>query len=495
MRRLSILVLLLSLCWSGSAWAQTLQLVDGQVLLATVEDASGEGLRVRRLDNGGTLDLRWDHLTPTCALRIKRDFALAGEEEGELTVTVTEVRYSAGGVPQVVIGKVAAEQPADMSALIVRQKGLPYRIPRKDILGVRKVEVPVTQVLTLEEFYSSRLQELVPGDAADKHALFAEELMKVRDYERAGEHLQRAKTLGNSRAPERIGRMIQRLELYRESKKELDLIDQIKVARARGNAKEFERGLQLIAQYERDFPSGKLAGEYAAECKRFGEARARYFTRTVAEAWRRQIRNVAERKVQEPGVSLDEVKEYAQTEMGEQIAKGVAERLKIDVGEVVQFFESRQGYAFSKRTDHFSYGIGSWLLGASAVIEGTKRGQTENKEEDPARAREIDRIARAIRKAMEQRRAGQGGAGQGQAKEQTPDDWWQDARKQERAGWLRAYYAEFGGDLVVKSAYAQPCLACSGAGMLSALGPGNKVIRVKCYLCQGTKFLRSFKAW
>lgn len=497
MPRPLMLVMLLMFCSLGAAPAQTLQLADGQVLLATVEDASGEGLRVRRLDNGGSLTLRWDHLTPTCALRIKREFALAGEEDGELTITVTEVRYNTGGVPQVVVGKIATEQPADMSALVVQIKGLPYRIPRKDILGMRKVEVPVTQVFTLDEFYSSRLQELAPGDAADKHVLFAEELMKVRAYERAGKHLEQAAALGNSRAPERIGHMKKRLDLYKESKKELDLIDGIKTARARGSAREFERGLELIAQYEKEFPKGKLSGEFAAEKKRFDDARARFMSRTVANNWRRQIRTAAERKVQEPGIDLDAVKDYAQTDMGEDIANAVAEKLGIDVQEVKGAFTSRQNYSFGKRTDHYSYGIGSWLLGANAVIEGTNRGAGDDKEDEgAARSREVDRIARAIRKAMEQRRAAQGGGGgRNQKKEQTPEDWWMDADRAERAGWLRAYYAEFGGDMVVKSAFAQPCLVCSGTGMLSDLGPGNKVIRVKCYLCQGTKFLRSFKAY
>ncbi|MEC7584440.1 MAG: hypothetical protein VYE77_08985 [Planctomycetota bacterium] len=498
MPRPLMLVILLMFCSLGAVSAQTLQLADGQVLLATVEDASGEGLRVRRLDNGGALNLRWDHLTPTCALRIKRDFALAGEEDGELTVTVTEVRYNTGGVPQVVVGKIVTEQPADMSALVVEIKGLPYRIPRKDILGMRKVEVPVTQVFTLDEFYSSRLQELAPGDAADKHVLFAEELMKVRDYDRAGKHLEQAGSLGNSRAPERIGHMKKRLDLYKESKKELDLIDGIKTARARGSAREFERGSELIAQYEKEFPKGKLSGEFAAEKKRFDDARARFMSLTVANNWRRQIRTVAERKVQEPGIDLDAVKDYAQTDMGTDIADAVAEKLGVEAEEVKAAFGARQNYSFGKRTDHYSYGIGSWLLGANAVIEGTNRGAGEDKEDEAAeRSREVDRIARAIRKAMEQRRAAQGGGGGGrnQKKEQTPEDWWKDADRSERAGWLRAYYAEFGGDLVVKSAFAQPCLVCSGTGMLSDLGPGNKVIRVKCYLCQGTKFLRSFKTY
>ena len=56
--------------------AQSVQLSDGRTLLAKVEEADGEGLRVRRLDNGGVLDLRWDHLSTASATAWKRKFDL-----------------------------------------------------------------------------------------------------------------------------------------------------------------------------------------------------------------------------------------------------------------------------------------------------------------------------------------------------------------------------------------------------------------------------------
>ena len=47
-------------------------------------------------------------------------------------------------------------------------------MPIKDLLEVREIEVPVTQVYTLDEFYSKQLQEHAPGDAPDAHVLLAE---------------------------------------------------------------------------------------------------------------------------------------------------------------------------------------------------------------------------------------------------------------------------------------------------------------------------------
>jgi hypothetical protein len=78
--------------------AQSLQLADGKVLLAEVETADGDGLRVRRLDNGGVLDLRWDHLSPASALAVKRSSTSpATARTGRCMERAEEVEYSVSG--------------------------------------------------------------------------------------------------------------------------------------------------------------------------------------------------------------------------------------------------------------------------------------------------------------------------------------------------------------------------------------------------------------
>lgn len=473
------------------AAAQTLQLADGRILLGQVADASGDGLHVRRLDNGGTLDLRWEHLSPDCALRVKREWGLAGEEQGEIMVSAVEVRYLAGGAPRTLIGKIVEPAGADLHTLAVQQKGVVYRIPRADLLapGVRQLEVPVTQIYTLDEFYAERLASYAPGEDADQHILLAEELEKVRDYQRAAEHLAEAKRLGNSRQADKLERSIERLRRNMENKKERDLIDDLKVARHR---KEFPRGLELIGRYGTEFPQGKLKGDFEAEQRRFEKARERHYVLVVAEAWRKAIHYVAERKEKEPGVTLEAVQQYAQTDMGDDIAEYVARRFDLEAEEVRRFFELRENHTAAQRSDYFSYAIGSWVLGAEKVTKDTQRGADAQGDLDPADAREIDRIARAIAKSVEQSsRARSQEIGQ----EMTPEDWWTDADRQERVNWLRAFYGEYGGDLVMRGASILPCHTCGAAGQISQLGPGNKMIQVKCYLCQGTKYTRSFRAY
>ncbi len=98
--------------------AQTVQLADGRVLLADVESADGDGLRVKRLDNGGQLDLRWSHLSTASALQWKKKFDLVGDSQDELTVRVHEVEFVRDGGKRTLIGRVT-DQGADVITVMV----------------------------------------------------------------------------------------------------------------------------------------------------------------------------------------------------------------------------------------------------------------------------------------------------------------------------------------------------------------------------------------
>src|SRR5207247_7741452 len=113
----------------------------------------------------------------------------------------------------------------------------------------------------------------------------------------------------------------------------------------------------------------------------------------------------------------------------------------------------RAKYPVGKRTEQFAYQIGSWVLGETEILKDTKQGAAQGKEqEDPSQKLELQRIAKALREAMERRRAA-AQQGQGESKEQTEEEWWQGATRSERKGWLRAYYAEKSGQLVITLAY------------------------------------------
>jgi hypothetical protein len=475
--------------------SQSLQFADGKVLLAHVEDADGQGLRVRRLDNGGLLDLRWDQLSAASALAIKRRFDLAGDAQDEVLMRADEIEYLQNGSKQTLIGKVTDRTPEQ---LIVQAKGIQYRVPRADLRTIRPVDVPVMQVLTKDEFYGLKSAELQPGDSADKHMLFADQLLKVRDYEHAAEHLAKAKELGNSADPQRLESMLQRLQRYKEAAKERELLDQIQACRSRAQLGDFEKGTRLIEQFAKDFPQSKLKVDFEQEKKRFADARVRFLSQQVADQWRNAIRVVADKKAAEETATLQAARDYAENKMTDDIVARLQQQFRIDAAEIKQLWADRARFPVGKRAEHFAYGIGSWILGEQGILKGTEAGKQRDKQQPAApegNDRDVERLAKLFRQAMERRRAAVQGSGGGAQQEQTDEDWWAQASRAERTGWLRAYYAEFGGQLVVTFQTVSPCISCYGEGSTPDMGPDGKMTRQKCFLCQGTKWLRSFRAY
>lgn len=478
--------------------SQSVQLADGRVLLAEIEpgSVSGEGLRVKRLDNGGTLDLRWDHLSAASAQAWKKKFDLAGDTQDEFTVRADEVEYMLNGGKQRVIGRIVEQTP---EALVVQAKGVPYTVKRRDLLAARKIDAPVTQVMTKDEFYKEQFDLAQPGGDADKHVQLAEILVKVRDYDHALEHIDKAKELGNSKNPPVIESMRARLVRFKEAAKELKLLEDIQACRSRGGLVDFEKGVKLLVQFDKEFPATKLKAEFDTEKRKFTEARTRFLTGQVADKWREAIRFVAEKQIADQSLTLQAVKDYATNKMSDDIVTRVVAQLRIEAAEVKTLWQARKDTPIGKRSEHFSYGVGSWVLGPEAIVKGTETGKAIDKQKgekapDTANDPQMDRLAKLLRQAMERRRQAVQGSPEGES-EQTDEDWWRQAERAEKIGWLRSYYAEFGGQLVVSFASVSPCISCYAEGSVAAIGGDGKLVRNKCFLCQGTKWLRSFKAY
>lgn len=477
--------------------AQALQLADGRVLLAEVDSAevSGDGLRVRRLDNGGVLDLRWEQLSPATATMLKQRFDLVARDDGELLVRADEVSYEDCGRCVTVIGRVL-DREAD--PIVVAKQGHTYPIARDDLLGMRAVDVPASQVYTTQEFYTVQLAEIDPGESADKHMLLADNLIRFRDYEHAAEHLERAGELGNSKDPDKLAKMVDRLTRYKQAAAELGLLEQLQVAKSRGQLRDFKKGREIIAQFEEQYPDSKLQAEFERARARFEVERSRVLTQKVADQWRRAIRSLAEKKVLDKDFSLQAARAYAENEMTDEIVERLAGQLEIESDEVRELWQQRSKYPAGKRTEHFSYGVGSWVLGAKEILKDTAVGKDGEKATASAApsgndARQIERFTKLLREAMERRRkATQSGQ---QPKQQTDQGWWQDASRKERVNWLSAYYAEYGGQLEVTYASVAQCMSCFGRGKTMDFDANGQQVQTECFLCQGTKWRRSFKAY
>jgi hypothetical protein len=168
--------------------------------------------------------------------------------------------------------------------------------------------------------------------------------------------------------------------------------------------------------------------------------------------------------------------------------------MKLAAEEVAAMWKDRAQYPVGKRADTYAYGIGSWVLGKEGVVKGTQAAQAQAKagagsQKDP----EVEKLLKIFKQAMQNRQKAIQAQG-GQPEQITDEDWWRGASRVERSSWLRAYYAEFSGQLVVTMAQASDCISCYGEGTTPEMVEG-KVVRTPCYLCQQTKYLRSLRAY
>jgi len=475
---------------------QSLQLRDGRLLLATVEGVpDSEGLRVRRLDNGGVLDLRWEHLSTASAQALKRQHNLVGDAQSEPLVRADEVEYTFQGTRTVVVGRIVE---TTNEQLLVQKRGVQIPVRRETLSRVRSIDAPVTQVLTKKEYYDQVKDEVRPGDDPDKHMRVAEFLIQARDYENADTHLQQAKKIGGTRNPQLLEQLILRLTRFRDAEKELSLLSEIQVSRSSGRPGDFERGRRLIAQFEKEFPQAKLKAEFEAEKKTFTEARKRSLATAVALEFRRSIGIVAEKKIDSEGCTLDVAREYAQGQMTDHIVARLATQMKLDAAEVKELWAARVNYPVGKRPDQFDYGSGSWLLGEQGIMKGvdTKAaGKGAAAEEEQTDNREAERFRKMVQEAMKNRQRQMQQQGGGGEEEQTEEGWWSSAARVEKTSWLRAFYAEFSGQLTMRIPYVSSCSICYGRGGLVSIGGNGKESQSKCQACHGLKYNRSFKAF
>lgn len=481
------------LCLAAAAPAQVVQLADGHILAGEIQQVTGEGFVLTRADNGGQLQLRWEHLAIESAGEVKRLFDISVEDEGEVLVEAQVIKHmTQSGILREDIGRPTG---GDGTVINLRMRGNTIAIPRRALRSIGTRRVPVAQIYTREEFYQEKLAEFAPGDDADRHILLADFLVRVGDYEHSEAHLKRAEELGNSKQPGALRAKIAKVALYKSAAGERGLLDQIKALRAR---KDFSRGGELLAEFETKYATGKLGAEFAAEKQRFAEARERFYVARVAEGWSLLMTTIAKAKVLESGLTLSAARSYGESEMGREIAKRLAERLKLGVDEVTTLWSQRITAGAVTGTQLFAYGVGSWTLGDQKIMANTQ----QDKEDKAGTADKVaneqqqaaERQQRKIREFLERAKQAQQAAGASASKTETDEDWWRAAPPDERANFLKAYYAENSGDLEVVTAHLTACVTCSGQGYLEVIGNSGKEDKLTCLSCKGTKFKRWFRA-
>lgn len=475
---------------ASPVFGQAIQLKDGELLVGELLDATSEGLSFRRLDTGGVLELAWSDLSPLHATRIKRLQGLVIEDEADPTFEVDAIKFApAGAAVEEVVGVIVEETPTHYR---LRRKSGDLQIRRDTIKEKRRVAVPVTDVFTPQQWYERKLAELAPGDDADKHIALAEHMRLAQNWEKSEQHLLEAQKLGGGRQAAVLPQMIQRIRTQKESAAEVEHLSRIKVMRNRG---EFEKALALIADFEKSYPQSRIQGDFELEKKRVDDAQQRDFVEKLVQNWDRTLRAVATDKVAEKGLSFATARTWAEEKMVDEVFARLGKSLGLEAKTARELWAKRNQIG-KRGSDLYSYGIGSWLLGPERVVAGTKaEGANDPKTPGPGSTNdaELERTIRRLREAAERARRSAQNRGETE-EEETDESWWTSAERDDKVGWLRAYFAEFGGQLELVLAVATPCLNCGGRGTIVSIGTTGDNQQRPCPLCHRTRFVRSIRA-
>ncbi|MCA8971221.1 MAG: hypothetical protein KDC95_15625, partial [Planctomycetes bacterium] len=257
---IACLFALLVACFTvRSLEAQVLRLKTGKFLIGSIEDASEDGLRVRRLDTGGILNLVWDDVARGDVSKIRKQFNLLDEKElQDVLLPATKITHMLPTGKAELIGELVARQGNDF---VIRKKGQTFKISVERMRGTpESIDVPIQDVLLPDEIYERKLAEIDPQEDADKHLLLAVYLIRVGDYPRAKQHLASAKEFGGGSQPREIDAQLERVASLEANKAEADLIREINVQR---NRKAFAKAVALCSDYEAKYgQAGKLKNEF-----------------------------------------------------------------------------------------------------------------------------------------------------------------------------------------------------------------------------------------
>jgi tetratricopeptide (TPR) repeat protein len=498
----ALLTLLLA---AAPSRAEALRLRDGTLLFGEVLAHEESGVRVRRFDNGGVVDLRWDHLIPEEAERLREAYGYLDKENEGHRVLVDRIRIADGSE---IVGLIVENRP---EVLVVRVRENTINVPKARIVPpLDRIEVDALVVFTKDQLYNEKRGSL-DLTTAPGHLELARFLVRIRDWKRAAEHYRKVKELDPNLHPGEVGAKTTRCEERAAREKEEEALDSIRILRERGR---FTEALKACEKFKADFPSTPLARDVEELKKRIVARRAEETKKAAVLGWYELASRIAHAKAGDRKVPFEEAKAYAERELAKEILKQVLDRVRriddsLDANAVRALFDGRD--VKKLRNQRARYDQGTFALGKEKARAGLEPKEAESKPSaEDAQKKELDE---KIRRYLNALKSAQGGAS-GPALEE-PQAWWDRAPSAARGQWLLAYYAEFGGDMKEVRAWADTCRTCGGRGFLEELagaggqggggdqggggggrgggqggGQGSGAGRHTCGDCHGLQFLR-----
>ncbi len=484
LRRLPTAVLLALLLLAPGAAADIVRLLDGTLLHGEITDFDeASGFTLLRVDNGGRVRLRWEHLPPAEVERIKASRGFTGEEPRPFLVNVVHLLMKNGTTET---GVLVDGGPAD--AYTLRRRNGTDSFPRAYVRSVETGRADGQEIFAPDELYAELVAELGAPATAAQHFAVAVACEGAGLYQHALEHYEAVQQLDPALKKELIAARLPRIRIKIEDRVETAALDTI---RNRLSKNEFDAALALVAEFRGQFPASRQLGDLAALEGQVSQRRRDHYGARVISDYHSFLGKTLNEIARRDGMSLGAAMEVLDSSLHAGVVDRLAAAYHMTPEGIEELWKQRQGG--SVRTS--SYGTGTFILGEKKALNWV--GAEEPADEPPAAATPGQddlqkRIEEALKKREEEakKRAAKSASEKDLSAGLTADEWWAGNSTDDRVRWLTSYYAEFSGHLVVLRAKPRNCRICNATGYIDGLNEKGEVIQVTCTTCKGLKVER-----
>ncbi|MFN0207574.1 MAG: hypothetical protein ACKVS6_14805 [Planctomycetota bacterium] len=437
---------------------------DGEILVGEISSHNEDGLEIKRLDNGGIVNLRWGQLAPPFEKKLKTNFGYIFEEQDEITVPADEITLRDGTKR---VGKILT-QSNDQIVLKDSKSTLTYE--RSTVVGAPvQVTAPALEIYTKDELYTEQVST-VDLATPEGNMTLARYLEQINDFTRAIQHWNEVKKLDANFHPTDVSKSLARLEEKKARQEEIDYLLEIERARAR---KQYDKGILLCDEFPKKFVKSAASTRADVEKRKKNIEAARHAER-VHRVWveyHRQAELLCRNKAGDRKLTLDAAKSWSNSELAKEIIAAAVPVLQknwkeLNDAEFVKFWKERG--KLSKRRSA-SYGLGTFILGAAGARKGINMSVPASKTTS-----QEDAMLKKMQELIKKAQSGAAGAPQ-QQKLDPPEEWWQrQAQVFERYQFLLANFAEFGREMEDLVFTPRNCMGCNGAGVINILNTGGQ---------------------
>ncbi len=470
---------------AAPAAAEIVRLKDGTLLhgdIIAFDEATG--FRLRRVDTGGEVGLRWEHLPAEEVRRIKASRGFTGDEVQPWLVNVVHLVMKNGTTES---GVLVDGGKADSYTL--RRRTGTDSFARQHVRSVEPGKAEGLSIYAPGELYGVIQAELgAPADAAG-HFATAVACEGAGLYEQARVHYEAARALDGRLKPDLIEQRIVRLGVKIEDRVETAGIDAI---RNRLYKKQFDEALEAVVAFREAYPASRQLGELTLLEADIGRQREAHYAAKIISDYFSYLGKTINEIAREDGMTIGGAMELLEDGVHPEIVTRLSESYRMTEPTVEALWKARSGG--SVRTS--GYGTGTWILGEERALNwiGADDDAKDETAAQPAEGEEDlqKRIEEVLKKRQEEakKRAAESSSNRALQEGITPDEWWASAAVDDRVRWLTAYYAEFAGHLVVLRAKPRPCRQCDAVGTVESLNEKGEVEQAPCPVCKALKHER-----